>query len=236
MTREDAVRAATSTQQKHPVFKSITVVDGGKDWDYDYTIQRKTEDGPAKAVEDELSSDEGTISNPLELTWPKPYSAQYPTLYFGGKTKEQKSQADLKAQIGQTDETGEVITAYQPHNQTALPGGEIIGIASKFQIASGKTIGPLSQKTSPGGSKMNRVLARYGFSPRAEGLDADHIVEIQLGGSDIVPNLWPLDRSTNRASGSIINSTEVVGLKTGVAKKISDLKKDTSRKYYFKIR
>ncbi|MGB7520935.1 MAG: hypothetical protein WA896_15000, partial [Spirulinaceae cyanobacterium] len=48
ITKADAKKAANITKTQHPIFKSITVVDGGKDWDYDYTIQR-TEDGAEKA-------------------------------------------------------------------------------------------------------------------------------------------------------------------------------------------
>jgi uncharacterized protein DUF4157 len=36
ITREKAMSVAASVKGKHPVFKSITVIDGGKTWDYDY--------------------------------------------------------------------------------------------------------------------------------------------------------------------------------------------------------
>ncbi|MCP4368489.1 MAG: hypothetical protein GY797_10330 [Deltaproteobacteria bacterium] len=36
MSEEDAEKVAATVKAKHPVFKSITVVDGGDTWDYDY--------------------------------------------------------------------------------------------------------------------------------------------------------------------------------------------------------
>jgi hypothetical protein len=60
-----------------------------------------------------------------------------------------------------------------------------------------------------GGGKINNVFKPYGFVPSSdggEGMDGDHVLERQLGGPDAIPNLWPLDRSENRSSGSIIKS------------------------------
>ena len=36
ISRENAVKVADTVKKAYPVFKSITVVDGGKTWDYDY--------------------------------------------------------------------------------------------------------------------------------------------------------------------------------------------------------
>jgi hypothetical protein len=205
-----------------------------KDGDMDFTVKIAPNDTVING-QIPLDTDEGTEENPFSLKWPKPYSEQYKPLYLGGKTDQVKSQADLEKAKGKKDETGQEIKAYHPHNQSVLPGGEVIGLSEKFKVFPGKIIGPLSGKSSPGGGKLNRVLAKYGFSPTNEGLDADHVVEIQLGGSDALPNLWPLDSSINRSSGSTIHSTTVLGPKSGSAKKISELKEDKSRKYYFKI-
>ena len=37
------------------------------------------------------------------------------------------------------------------------------------------------------------------------GVDADHIVDLQLGGADQILNMWGLDSSVNRSLGSQIN-------------------------------
>jgi hypothetical protein len=231
------LEAKYNNQLEKPVKMTISFQSAEKDKkddDIDFTVKIAPNDTVINA-QIPLDTDEGTEKNPFSLKWPKPYSEQYKPLYLGGKTDKVKLQSDLEPKLGQKDENGKEIQAYHPHNRNVLPGGEIIGISEKFQIAPGKIIGPLSNKSSPGGGKLNRVLAKYGFSPTQEGLDADHVVEIQLGGSDALPNLWPLDSSINRSSGSTIHSTTVVGPKSGKAKKISDLKQDTSRKYYFKI-
>lgn len=179
----------------------------------------------------------GTRENPFELTWPKPPSSDYPTLYFGGRIGTIRSQATLKGMYtrGQNDSTGNPIIAYTPHRRTILPDGPPIGLATTFRIARGKIIGPLSDATTPGGDTLNNVLRPYGFSPALEGLDADHVQEIQFGGMDVIENLWPLDASINRGAGSTLSRTKVKYPNSGKEIGISELKSNTSRRYYFKI-
>jgi hypothetical protein len=208
-----------------------------KDGDMDFHIHIGPNDfdtdGAVEGVT--LSKDDGTEQNPFPLTWPKPPSANYPTLYFGGKTNKALPQPDLSAMAGQKDETDNVVKAYNPHTGGILPGGEKIGISSQYQIAVGKVVGPLSNEGTKGGGKINDILKKYGFRPKKENMDGDHVIEIQMGGQDVIENLWPLDVSINRSSGATLASTSVEGPISKKKVNISELKEDTSRKWYFKI-
>ncbi|NET82268.1 MAG: DUF4157 domain-containing protein [Moorea sp. SIO1F2] len=67
ITKANAMKAAKITKNKHPIFSSITVIDGGKDWDYDYTIRRsKREDGKKKAERDRKHSNQTCEDEVLE--------------------------------------------------------------------------------------------------------------------------------------------------------------------------
>jgi hypothetical protein len=52
ISREDAEKVAIAVKQAHPVFKSLTVVDGGDTWDYEYVASPgKIKEGPGKSEE-----------------------------------------------------------------------------------------------------------------------------------------------------------------------------------------
>jgi hypothetical protein len=102
---------------------------------------------------------------------------------------------------------GMPIEEYRPHGHKALPlGGRAIGIGAPYRISRGKKLRLRPGATTPGGGRINRLLRGYGFSPSGEGRDGDHVVEIQLGGHDVIPNLWPLDSGVNQAAGSQLAS------------------------------
>lgn len=52
ITREKAMSVAASVKSNHPVFKSITVVDGGQTWDYDYVASPGTKKTGEQQAED----------------------------------------------------------------------------------------------------------------------------------------------------------------------------------------
>ncbi|CAG0934634.1 hypothetical protein TFLX_03604 [Thermoflexales bacterium] len=62
ISQEEAGQIAKETQSKHPIFKSITVVDGGKTWDYNYTIQRALARGKRPKTLEELCITEMPIN------------------------------------------------------------------------------------------------------------------------------------------------------------------------------
>jgi hypothetical protein len=192
-------------------------------------------DGTIKGVS--LSPDDGTQQNPFPLIWPKPASVDYPTLYFAGTTNEELPQSVLlnMKMKGETDEKGNKVKAYEPHSGGILPGGEKIGISSQYQIKVGKVVGPLSNEETPGGKTLNKILDKYGFKPSIDKMDGDHVTEIQMGGQDVIENLWPLNLSINRSAGSKLAKTSVEGPISKKQVKIPKLKEDTSRNWYFKI-
>ncbi len=168
----------------------------------------------------------GTRAKPLPLAWPKPGSAQYPELYFGPKSDRRIPQSSLKrAQAGDAagvaavekklepeerekwEQSGHEVRTYTPHGSANLPGGEgPIGISSQWRVDTGKHLElPKHPRSTPGGGKLNNLLRKYGYRGGEEKLDADHVVEIQVGGEDELGNLWPLDSATNRASGKILS-------------------------------
>jgi Domain of unknown function (DUF4157) len=207
-------------------FTSLTVVANKDGWEIDGAMS------PAQKVATVPAT--GSREDPFGLSWPKPASSGYPPLYLGGVTNQTKSQDDLKIlnAKGQNDETGNTVKEYKPDTNSTLAGGDTIGIPGAMFV--GKVIGPLSDRSTPGGGKLRRVLAKYGFSPAGEYLDMDHVQEIQFGGADELSNLWPLDASVNRSAGSRL-SQAAAQFRSGKTVPISELKADKTREYWFKI-
>ncbi len=57
------------------------------------------------------------------------------------------------------------------------------------------------------GTSARTIYKRaYGNNSIPQGFDIDHKIDLQLGGSDKLENLWPLDRSVNRSLGKQINN------------------------------
>lgn len=169
----------------------------------------------------------GTKKYPIELDWPKPASKDYPKLYFGPKSDKRIPQSSLKKArdgnkrfIAATEnklspenkekwkKKGYLVREYIPHRSANLPEGEgPIGISSDWRVAVGKELRlpRTSPGKTPGGKLLNPMLRPYGFRPDPENLDADHVVEMQMGGENLRENLWPLNSKVNRASGRILN-------------------------------
>ncbi|MBD1928119.1 DUF4157 domain-containing protein [Trichocoleus sp. FACHB-90] len=53
LKREDAQKVANITQDNHAVFKSISVIDGGQSWKYQYVIQKANEESNLKKADEE---------------------------------------------------------------------------------------------------------------------------------------------------------------------------------------
>jgi hypothetical protein len=120
-----------------------------------------------------------------------------------------------------------------------LSGGETIGLSSQYHLDVGTILGPLAPQGvgTPGGRKFNRILAKYGFDPVVERLDGDHVHEIQLGGRDVIENLWVLDSDINQNSGRSLDQLKI-NLKSGKQPKLFQLReyvKNTNRDIYFKV-
>jgi hypothetical protein len=180
----------------------------------------------------------GSLHNPFDLVWPKPKTTDYPDIYLGGDLGgKQKNQSSLKAIYSkdQLDETGTKVRVFSPNEQKKPTGyGREIGISNDYRIYSGRVVGPLSDKTTPGGGKLWTVLNKYGYYSDSEGTQADHMREIQMGGDDVLENLWPLNASINTSAGSVLKSAKVTYPGSGKEVKLAELKQN-KRKYYFKI-
>jgi len=174
----------------------------------------------------------GTRAHPFPIIWPKPASKDYPVLYLGGPNTSIIRQADLRQKVGQTDATGHVIKEYKPEVGGVLPDGTSIGLAPQWQMRIGTVIGPLSNAGTPGGKKILKVLEQFGFNSTIERMDGDHVHEIQMGGKDEIPNLWPLTLSTNRGAGSII-SRIVVHYPSRKTTTVRELKNTCGQRDYF---
>jgi hypothetical protein len=185
----------------------------------------------------------GTESEPIPIDWPAPPSAAYPIMYFGSRLRPEqrpKKQSVLKSifRKGQKDEYGKPVLEYYPHVRKQLPDGETIGLTSDYFIPH-QAIGPLSTETTPGGGKLDRAIAPYGFTSTDDGMQLDHVHEIQFGGrakNDRLENLWPLDSSTNASKGSTLSRAPVEFPK-GKQTRITELKLMTGkRQFWFKVK
>ena len=145
----------------------------------------------------------GTKAKPIPIKWPGPAAAKYPVLYFGGRIKKPRKQSMMKGMHSkrQKDETGTPITEYVPPGGGKLEGGETLGLS--LVLGPGTVVGPLCQETTPGGSKLDREIAPYGYSAD-DGMQLDHVQEIQMGGRDDITNLWPLEAGRNASKGSTL--------------------------------
>jgi hypothetical protein len=84
---------------------------------------------------------------------------------------------------------------------TKLPTGEPIGVDYRYWPTTKKK--PLQLLPSDRGDNADRfraVLQRNGF--KWDGLQADHVQDLEFGGPDDFSNLWPLDSSANMSAGA----------------------------------
>jgi hypothetical protein len=145
---------------------------------------------PKSGPKGKLKKEPGNKANPVEFKWVKPAVAAYPAInvVVGGKP-----------------------VVAKPLGTTAV-GGLNIGVTYGDALAI-KNDAVLEVKPVVTGNavkdNMNKVLKANDYN-RETGSDAprdtDHIVEKQLGGPDALSNLWPLNESTNRSSGSIVRN------------------------------
>jgi hypothetical protein len=122
----------------------------------------------------------------------------------------------------------------------SLFGGPTIGVTSNYQTTPNKRFGPAphSRGSTPQLEAYKRLFSRHGYNrvrQDSEGTtDADHVSELQMVGptGDTFENLWPLNLSENRSSGSTLSNTRVT-LPNGTSTTIRQL---PGPNYYFRIR
>jgi len=167
-------------------------------------------------------ADWGTPENPLPLRYTKRSAGAYRVLHFGPRAQNPVPQtalssgntATIEAHLTPVEITawqrfGKRVNRYLPTQRQALPdGGAQIGISADNQISVG-----MKRQYSPGrtagGGLINSALRPYGYRAGAEGMDGDHVVEMQIGGQNVLENLWPLAAGENRSSGAALSSRRV---------------------------
>ncbi|HLK48646.1 MAG TPA: DUF4157 domain-containing protein [Bryobacteraceae bacterium] len=177
-------------------------------------------------------SDEGSEKHPAIIDYPKRRAEAYPDIYIGPRVGEgvRVNQDWLREAYGKpSDDAKKVLLEEKPAlskndefkkwkgpvrklspTGSASVDGDTVGLDPQFaSLAPGVVLVYSDPGSTGGGHKINDIFKPYGFVPSSrggEGLDGDHVFERQLGGPDIIPNLWPLDRSENRSSGSLVKS------------------------------
>lgn len=166
-------------------------------------------EGPAFATE----------SQPLGMRYPKRRWSAYPIIYIGPRSAASRisqddlknnRKADIRRALSPAERTewarqNEPIQALRPTATTTLPTGDTVGIQGEYRVEPGKKL-RLVPGSTQGGGLINRTFHPFGYRARSEGMDGDHVVEMQIGGPNALPNLWPLAAGENRSSGSTIAS------------------------------
>jgi hypothetical protein len=129
-------------------------------------------------------------------------------------------------ELDQWQADGMPIRKFNPHGHQEIPGaGKFLGVDSDWRTKVGTKIQLPVQKPpkSPGGGKINEPLRNFGYYAGLEGLDGDHVTELQVGGIDDLKNLWPLERKENQDSGYLLHDA-VYTLASGVTVSMEELK------------
>jgi hypothetical protein len=158
-----------------------------------------------------LAKDEewGTPENPAPIAYEKRRAAAYPTFFLTMKFIG-KSQSELRSLfVNKTNENK--IWQYTPTVQKPAPGGEgpLLGLGSSSQVDVGRKF-EFAEKGSRDNGVRNfkDIVIKYGMRPSENDWDVDHVIELQIGGADTFSNLWPLPKSENRSSGSLIKGAK----------------------------
>jgi len=174
-----------------------------------------------------LADDEwGTEKNPSPFSYPKRQAAGYPTFYLATGKLAKLSQDDMATEFAtqKGKPQGDAVYQYRPTKLTPAPdGSQTLGIAEGGQIQVGKKL-LFDDKTTRGSGvgAFKSLVGKFGFVASSKGLDIDHVVELQLGGKDDWPNLWPLASGENRSSGSIIKNSTITIPATNQEKPVKD--------------
>lgn len=207
VSREEAEGVAARVKQAHPIFVSIKVVDAAGRWDYEYTASKpKTQKGAKK-----LAS--GTESDPIDIEWVKPSAMSYKRITLAAAAEVTALRARLKTARPSRAEVAKLKSSYTVGPAGgSTPDGTAIGVTRaesktkpNFVFKAGAKVEGNAEK-----DRFNSLIETFGYN-REDNLysgttDGDHVMEKQLGGPDHFSNVWPLDSSTNRESGSKVRS------------------------------
>lgn len=161
--------------------------------------------------------DFATSASPLQMAYPKPTFTSYPDIHVGPRAAQRIPQsllasgavAAVRALLTQEEARAwdGTIVAYRASERRALPGGSTVGVTPPYQVRTGMRILLAPGRTS-GGGLINQAFEPFGYRAQQEQKDGDHLIEMQLGGPNILDNLWPLQASENRSGGSLTASMQ----------------------------
>lgn len=190
ITEAEIIKGLKPIKQKYKMVSLALVVDA--QGESDETVHLEGEINPkATGLPKKINKNSGkTESDAIEFTWVKPKVTGYPKISI--------IQAGKRVTVGPKDKP--------------VVGGLQLGVtyADALNIGPNKTL-QLKKKEVSNSVKddMNKKLNANGYD-RSQGdqkpRDTDHIVEKQLGGPDELCNLWPLNESVNRESGSKVRA------------------------------
>jgi hypothetical protein len=100
--------------------------------------------------------------------------------------------------------------SYRRDVPTHLPRGEPIGVPRTYWPRIGKPFQLIPEPRGRTAGEFREILRGYGFN--WEGLQADHVQDLQWSGPDDFRNLWPLDMRQNPSAGTRQNNSQVVGV------------------------
>ena len=132
-----------------------------------------------------------TMSDPIPIAWHKIPSLYPSPLEIGGQQ-------------------------YHRDDPATLPGGEPIGVPSRFWPSRGKIVQLALDRRGSAARDFRAVLELYGFNWGARRyLQADHAQDLQWAAPDgenldVFNNLWPYDGAGNASAGATQNQTQPV--------------------------
>lgn len=198
------VLAAIRTRHR---MQSLEAVDRGGVWHVEGQVNPRT--GRATNKRSAGAQDGSSEARAIEIDWVKPRVSSYPAI----RIADPPAVAAAVAQGGRVDLATVRYVTVRPTATTNLIQGVTMGVTNptsrnlrnNYAFQARAAVTGNSQK-----DRMNRILSTYYGYDRAEGAgaprDNDHVWEKQLGGPDAYENLWPLNESINRSSGSIVRS------------------------------
>ena len=89
---------------------------------------------------------------------------------------------------------------FRRNRKSMLPHGEAIGVSYWPAVGDLIFLTTPTKRSGTMQAAFNNALTRYGF--KLAGWNADHVEDIEMGGSDDFDNLWPLEAGVNSRAGN----------------------------------
>ncbi|HYJ84864.1 MAG TPA: DUF4157 domain-containing protein [Pyrinomonadaceae bacterium] len=155
----------------------------------------------------ELIYDGSTRAKALPLQWFKPKSLYPQEIPFDSGVNPAVRPSSVKLEDGPTWVHHDPVQ--RTDNSEIITGPSRVGVqASNFPEATAWSKGFQFQedtgtKSRDNSNEMRELVRGLGWHASAHGADIDHVRELQFGGQDQAPNLWPFGNSENRSAGPL---------------------------------